>query len=76
MAVNKVKKLSPSEARELLHWLDSRKPAAAKRPTRTRRKKRKRLTMAELRKWEDSIRLTTDWEPPRMPNDMVKPFVF
>ncbi|HUS35394.1 MAG TPA: hypothetical protein VM680_08600 [Verrucomicrobiae bacterium] len=76
LAISKVKKLSPSEARELLLWLDNRKSATAKHPTRRRRKKRKPLTMAELKKWEDSIRLTTDWEPPRMPNEMVKPFVF
>jgi hypothetical protein len=76
LAISKVKKLSPTEARELLQWLNSRKALTGKRPARAPRKRRKPLTMAELKKWHDSIRLTTDWEPPRMPNEMVKPFVF
>ena len=27
----------------------------------------------KLKAWQDSVRGTTDWEPPRMPDDLVKP---
>jgi hypothetical protein len=33
-----------------------------------------RQRMKKLKAWQDSVRLTTDWEPPRMPDDLVKPF--
>jgi hypothetical protein len=28
--------------------------------------------MQKLKAWQDSIRFTTDWQPPRMPDDLVK----
>ena len=77
LAVRKVKKLSGRQARELLGWLDERQPngTARKQPSRTARRKPKvRRSMKKLLAWYDSIRLTTDWEPPRMPDDLVKPF--
>jgi len=75
LAVRKVKKLSDRQARDLLGWLASRPSAAVRQPTRSRRTKRPR-TMKELKAWQDSVRGTTDWEPPRMPDDLVKPFRF
>jgi hypothetical protein len=77
LAVKKVKKLSDSQVRELLSWLDKRQPKASalksssKRPAR--RKAKTYPSMRELLAWYDSVRLTTDWEPPRMPPDLVKP---
>jgi len=78
IAVNKVKKLSAREARELLGWLEARQAngAAVKKSAKPKRRKTARQRMKELKAWEDSVRLTTDWEPPRMPNDLVKPFRF
>lgn len=78
-AVEKVKKLSARQAKELLGWLDARQPkgTAAKQPARTtRRKASVRRSMQKLKAWQDSVRGTTDWEPPRMPDDLVKPFRF
>jgi hypothetical protein len=65
LAVKKVKKLSVPQARELLGWLEGRQAngTAAKSTARQRMKK--------LKSWEDSVRGTTDWEPPRMPDDLV-----
>ena len=77
LAVRKVKKLSARQARELLGWLDARQAngSALKQPSRTtRRKMTPRQSMRELKAWEDSIRFTTNWEPPRLPDDLVKPF--
>jgi hypothetical protein len=69
LAVRKVRKLSARQARELLGWLGTRqtlqrarKSPAARRAVATRR-------MKKLMAWHDSVRLTTDWEPPRMPDD-------
>jgi hypothetical protein len=77
LAVNKVKKLSAPQARELLGWLDARQAngTSLKKPARrSRRKITARRSMQKLKEWQDSIRFTTDWEPPRMPDDLVKPF--
>jgi len=76
LAVKKVKKLSASQARELLGWLTARQPNGTplkKAARRSRRKTAARRSMRKLKKWQDSIRFTTDWEPPRMPDDLVKP---
>ena len=75
LAVKKVKKLSAREARELLTWLAKRPTngTANKRRKPSRRKSKRPKSMRELMAWYDSIRLTTDWEPPRMPDDLVKP---
>ena len=77
LAVERVKKLSAPRARELLVWLDKHqgngKPAKPRRPPWWRRGTA-RQRMKKLKAWEDSVRLTTDWEPPRMPDDLVKPF--
>ena len=76
LAVREVKKLSAREARELLGWLGKRQGngTARKPPSRTSPRKRKaRLAMQKLKAWQDSIRFTTDWQPPRMPDDLVKP---
>jgi hypothetical protein len=75
LAVKKVKNLSAPQARELLSWLAVRqaKGTAAKkrrsqpwwrRGTASQRK-------ARLKAWHDSVRGTTDWEIPRMPDEMV-----
>jgi len=77
LAVRKVKKLSDRQARELLGWLDKRQAngTAHKRRTasRSRRKAKIHPRMKKLLAWYDSVRGTTDWEPPRMPSDLVKP---
>ena len=79
LALKKVKKLSARQAKELLGWLDARQPkgTALKRPARTaRRKATARRAMQKLKAWQESVRFTTDWQPPRMPDDLVKPFRF
>ena len=76
LAVEKVKRMSSREARELLGWLDERQSngTSPKRPARTaRRGSKARRSMQKLKAWQDSIRFTTDWEPPQMPDDLVKP---
>ncbi len=74
LAVRRVRKLSARQARELLGWLDKRQ-AKGKAATRRRqpwwRKGTPRQRMKELKAWEDSVRGTTDWEIPRMPDDLV-----
>ncbi len=74
LAVKKVKKLSAHQARELLGWLE-KKQANGKRAKRRRppwwRRGTARQRMKKLKDWEDSVRLTTDWEPPRMPDELV-----
>lgn len=75
LALCKVKKLSAQEARELLVWLAARTPngQASKPQSRmARRKTTARQRMKKLQAWHDSVRLTTNWEPPRMPDDLVK----
>ncbi|HEY3761953.1 MAG TPA: hypothetical protein VGN23_09420 [Verrucomicrobiae bacterium] len=77
LAVKKVKKLSGRQAKELLGWLATRQPSrtSLKKPTRAaRRKAAVRRSMQKLKAWHESVRFTTDWEPPRMPDDLVKPF--
>jgi len=76
LAVRKVKKLSVRQARELLGWLDEQQSngTSLKRPILTsRRKPTARRSRQKLKAWQDSIRFTTDWQPPRMPDDVVKP---
>jgi hypothetical protein len=77
IAVQKVRKLSAGQALELLGWLDKHEAngklaKASRRPWWRQGTARQR--MKKLRAWHDSIRGTTDWEPPRMPNDLVKSF--
>lgn len=75
LAVQKVKKLSAPQARELLGWLDKRQTngtAVKKRRSQPWwRKGTARQRMKKLRAWEDSVRGTTDWEIPRMPDELV-----
>lgn len=76
LAVKKVKKLSAEQARELLGWLDKRH-ANVKSPVRPRPTSRQSALARRKQKfkdWHESVRGTTDWEPPRMPDDLVKPF--
>ncbi|HXI72328.1 MAG TPA: hypothetical protein VNN22_18395 [Verrucomicrobiae bacterium] len=74
LAVRKVKKLSPRQARELLGWLAARPPnGTASTARKARRKVSARRSMQKLKAWQDSVRGTTDWTPPRMPDDLVKP---
>lgn len=75
LAVKQVKKLSPSQAQELLIWLGTRPlTGAPTRPTRrgAHRKRASRPSMKKIKSWYDSIRFTTNWAPPRMPDDLVK----
>jgi len=76
LALKKVKKLSSGQARELLSWLDARQAngTALTKPLRTKQQKTASRRRKEFKAWQDSVRLTTDWEPPRMPDDLVKPF--
>jgi hypothetical protein len=73
LAVRRVQKLSARQARELLGWLDehqgngSRSDRPQHRPRQSALARRKQ----KLREWYDSVRGTTDWEPPRMPDDLV-----
>ena len=77
LAVSKVKKLSARQAKELLGWLEARQTlGVAQRPRTAQRKAAARRRMKKLLAWHDSVRGTTDWEPPRMPDDLVKPFQF
>jgi len=76
LAVRKVKKLSARQARELLGWLAARQAngTSLKQPSRRlRRNTTARRSMQRLKAWQDSVRFTTDWQPPRMPDDLVKP---
>ncbi len=76
LAVRKVKKLSARQARELLGWLAARQAngTSLKQPSRRlRRNTTARRAMQKLKAWQDSVRFTTDWQPPRMPDDLVKP---
>ena len=74
LAVKKVQSLSETEASALLDWLAQQqsRPRAAKPPAKPRRKPKRQQTIADLKAWYDSIRRTTDWEPPRMPDDLVQ----
>jgi hypothetical protein len=74
LAVKKVRKLSPRDARELLGWLSARKAngiSPAQRSRTSRRKTATRRSKRRLKAWQDSIRFTTDWQPPRMPDDLI-----
>ena len=80
LAVKKVKCLSETEASALLDWLARQQSSARGRPAKAllnpppkaRRKRKPKQTITELKAWYDSIRGTTDWEPPRMPDDLVQ----
>lgn len=75
LAIKEVKKLSPSQAQELLNWLGTRPLHGAQALSEKRTPRRKRTSQPSMKKikaWYDSIRFTTDWEPPRMPDDLVK----
>jgi hypothetical protein len=76
LAVKKVKKLSAPQARELLGWLEKRQGngKSSTRPRRSARQSTLARRKQKFKEWHDSVRGTTDWEPPRMPDDMVKPF--
>ena len=74
LAVKKIKKLSAPQARELLGWLD--KHQANGQPVKRRRKPWWRKGTARQRKeklkaWLESVRGKTDWEPPRMSDELV-----
>ena len=76
LALRKVKKLSARQARELLDRLSARQEngTSLNQPSQpSRRKTAARRSMQKLKAWQDSIRFTTDWQPPRMPDDFVKP---
>jgi hypothetical protein len=75
LVVRKVRKLSDRQARELLGWLDKQRSCGSARQRSTpssRPKSKARRSMRELMAWYDSVRGTTDWQPPRMPDDLVK----
>jgi hypothetical protein len=77
LAVRKVKKLSARQVKELLGWLDARQSSGVARSSQVpQRKSAARQRMKKLLAWHDSVRGTTDWTPPRMPDDLVKPFQF
>ncbi len=77
LAVKKVRKLSAPQARELLGWLE--KHQGNGKPVKRRRQPSLRKGTARQRKeilkaWLESVRGKTDWEPPRMSDELVKPF--
>ena len=74
IAVRKVKDLSESQARDLLDWLAARPERSRVRrrlPQGVRHKRKTCPSMRKLRTWYDSIRGTKDWDPPRMPPEVV-----
>jgi hypothetical protein len=74
IAVKKVKKLSAPQARQLLGWLEgwpTRDACAKRRSQPWWRKGTPRQRMKKLKAWEDSVRGTTNWEIPRMPDELV-----
>jgi hypothetical protein len=74
LALKKVKKLSAPQARELLGWLEARQPNGTPAKRRRQpwwRKGTARQRKAKLKAWHDSVRGTTDWEIPRMPDELV-----
>jgi hypothetical protein len=73
-AVKKVQGLSEKRAKALLGWLSEQESATrrVRRSPATPRKRKARRSMRSLMAWYDSIRGTTDWEPPRMPDDLVR----
>jgi hypothetical protein len=76
LAIKEVKKLSAPQARELLGWLDKRQGngKSSVRPRRTSRQSALARRKQKFKEWHDSVRGTTDWEPPRMRDHLVKPF--
>lgn len=74
LAVRKVKKLSARQAKELLGWLGTRPTPRHTRKSPAARRAAAARRMKKLKAWQDSVRLTTDWEPPRMPDGYLKPF--
>jgi hypothetical protein len=57
-----------------LGWLTERQSDGTAQPSRkARRKTTIRRSMKKLKAWQDSVRGTIDWTPPRMPDDLVKP---
>jgi len=74
LAVKKVKELSAPQARALLVWLEAHNGNASIRPRRKSRQSALARRKQKFKEWHDSVRGTTDWEPPRMPDDLVKPF--
>lgn len=76
LAVKKVRNLSARQARELLAWLRLRqvtRRSPKQKSRNTRRQTLIRRSRRKLKAWHDSLRFTTNWEPPRMPDDLVKP---
>jgi hypothetical protein len=76
LAVKKVKQLSARQARELLGWLNESQGngKSSLRPRRRSGQSALARRKQKFKEWHDSIRGTTDWEPSRMPDDLVKPF--
>jgi hypothetical protein len=74
-AVNRVRKLSPREARELLGWLDKQQTKGTTVQRRGRQPLWRVPTLRQRKKrfkaWLNSVRGTTDWEPPRMSDELV-----
>jgi hypothetical protein len=74
LAVKRVRKLSAPQARQVLGWLDRRQAkltVAKKRRQPWWRKGTARQRKQKLKAWHDSVRGTTDWEIPRMPDELV-----
>jgi len=77
LAVKEVRKLSARQARELLGWLGARQAPRRVRKTPAARRAAATRRMKKMLAWHDSVRLTTDWEPPRIPDDdSFKPIRF
>jgi hypothetical protein len=76
IAVRKVKKMSPRQAKELLGWLAAKRLPLSRPARNAKRKISRPGSMKELKAWHASVRGTTDWEPPRLPDDSVKTFRF
>jgi len=72
MAIREVKRLSPKQAKKLLAWIEQLQGTPAIRARAPRRKRASARTTQQLMAWYDSVRGTTDWEIPRMPDDLVR----
>ena len=72
LAIRKVKGLSPKQAKQLLVWLSAHQTYGQPPRKPTRRKTHRTKSMRRVMAWYDSFRGTTDWEPPRMPDELVR----
>lgn len=75
IAIEEVRKMSPSEAKELLAWLGAHRSKDGETRAEgddARRRPGGRRSIKKIEAWYDSIRFRTNWEPRRMPDDLAR----